>query len=395
MAAESRARKLTMDERGREASIAAAIIKRADREHPADAVLRAELKTNRDLAPEYRRGIAQQVFAYFRWLGWLGDEKDVFRKIERAMGLQQSFNRNPQSVPEAELRDRAVPSWVASAMEVSKDWLVSLQGEPVLWLRARSGRGAELAQKLVGCRARTEAGLRDCLHYGGDQDLFLSPDFHAGEFEVQDLSSQLVGVLCQPRPGETWWDACAGEGGKTLHLADLMQNRGMIWATDRAGWRLDSLKRRAARARIFNYRSRLWDGGPKLPVKTLFDGVLVDAPCSGIGTWQRNPHARWTFLPDELAELATLQGQLLRHVAPAVKKGGRLVYSVCSLARAETTDVADRFEREFPDLEPWPVANPLKPGESTSRHFFWPQEAGGNGMFVALWRKAGDKVPVA
>src|ERR1039457_1138962 len=79
-----------------------------------------------------------------------------------------------------------------------------------------------------------------------------------------------------------------------LHLSGLMENRGLIWASDRVAWRLAQLKRRAARAGVFNYRAVAWDGGPRLPTKTKFDGVLVDAPCSGIGTWHRNPHARGT-----------------------------------------------------------------------------------------------------
>src|SRR5205823_5977071 len=128
--------------------------------------------------------------------------------------------------------------------------------------------------------------LPEALVYEGETDLFRTPEFHAGEFEIQDLSSQAVGWLCDPKPGETWWDACAGEGGKLLHLSDLMQNKGLIWASDRAAWRLQKLKRRTARAKVFNYRAALWDGGAKLPTKTKFDGVLVDAPCSGLGTWR-------------------------------------------------------------------------------------------------------------
>ncbi|MGC8000561.1 hypothetical protein ACP3XN_24520, partial [Salmonella enterica] len=83
-----------------------------------------------------------------------------------------------------------------------------------------------------------------------------------------------------------------------------MENSGLIWASDRAAWRLQKLKRRTARAKVFNYRVAMWDGGVKLPTKTKFDGVLVDAPCSGLGTWQRNPHARWTTTPGDVAELA-------------------------------------------------------------------------------------------
>ena len=175
-----------------------------------------------------------------------------------------------------------------------------------------------------------------------------------------------------------------------LHLADLMQNRGLIWASDRAEWRLARLKRRAARARLFNYRMRIWDGGSRLPTRSLFDGVLVDAPCSGIGAWQRNPHARWTTTPQDVEELSRTQQRLLAAVAPAVKPGGKLVYSVCTLTQAETVGVATALERERPEFEPWPVPSPLDPGEpARAQHWFWPQDHGGNGMFVAVWRRKG------
>src|SRR4029079_15051938 len=101
---------------------------------------------------------------------------------------------------------------------------------PKLWIRARPGQGAILAQKLGQCRIFGGA-LTDTLEYQGTEDLFRTPEFHGGEFEVQDLSSQAVGLICAPRPGETWWDACAGEGGKMLHLCALMENRGLCWAT--------------------------------------------------------------------------------------------------------------------------------------------------------------------
>jgi len=200
-----------------------------------------------------------------------------------------------------------------------------------------------------------------------------------------------VGLLCAPEPGQTWWDACAGEGGKLLHLADLMANKGLIWASDRAAWRLARLKRRAARAKLFNYRSRLWDGGARLPVKTLFDGVLVDAPCSGVGTWQRNPHARWTTTQNDVRELSQIQKALLEHAAAAVKPGGRLIYAVCSLTRAETLEVRDAFEKGRPEFERLRWTNPLKEKSPPEEEIWlWPQECGGNGMFVAGWRRRGS-----
>jgi 16S rRNA (cytosine967-C5)-methyltransferase len=168
-----------------------------------------------------------------------------------------------------------------------------------------------------------------------------------------------------------------------------MQNRGLIWASDRASWRLQKLRRRTARAHVFNYRAALWEGGPCLPTKTRFDGVLLDAPCSGVGTWQRNPHARWTTTPAQIQELGLLQRQLLLHAAPSVKPGGKLVYSVCSLARSETTEVVAAFQQEFPQFEAIPVVSPLQLGAAPQPHLcLWPQQFGGNGMFVALWKRS-------
>jgi 16S rRNA (cytosine967-C5)-methyltransferase len=163
----------------------------------------------------------------------------------------------------------------------------------------------------------------------------------------------------------------------------------MIWATDRADWRLGRLKRRAARAKVFNYRTATWNGGARLPTKTQFDGVLIDAPCTGIGTWQRNPHARWTLRPEDLKELCEIQYQLLKHAAAAVKPGGKLIYSVCSLARSETEGVAERFESAGLPFTAMSLTNPLalEPA-SMKRLTLWPQDLGGNGMFIAVWQRA-------
>ncbi len=160
----------------------------------------------------------------------------------------------------------------------------------------------------------------------------------------------------------------------------------MIRASDRAPWRLQRLKRRAARARVFNYRTALWDGGQKLPTRTKFDGVLVDAPCSGIGTWQRNPHARWTATAQDVKELSALQGQLLANVAPAVTPGGKLIYAVCTLARSETIAVVEGFEGRPLGFERLPTPHPLESSSSPRAEFdLWPQHFGGNGMFIATW----------
>ena len=369
-------------------AIAAEVIRKTGKDKPADAALREVFKQIKDLAPFDATEIAKTVFLYYRWHVWLREERGVENKMRFAIRLNQRFQANNTSVPLSELRAKAVPAWTAAEMEVTDEWLLSLQREPKLWLRAKRGMGAALAKTLFA--ADVSPLFPEAILYRGEEDLFKTPEFHAGEFEIQDIASQLVGALCAPQPGETWWDTCAGEGGKTLHLSDLMQNKGMLWASDRAEWRLTKLKRRAGRAKVFNYRSAHWDGGAKLPTKTKFDGVLVDAPCSGIGTWQRNPQARWTTEPKDVRELSEIQKKLLTNIAPSIKPGGKLIFSVCTLTRAETTEVVEHFNATQPDFEPL-IFPEIKGSQSlltsAPTKTIWPQDLGGNGMFIAGWRR--------
>jgi 16S rRNA (cytosine967-C5)-methyltransferase len=368
-------------------SLAATIIQHSNREHPADAVLRSHLKAQHGLSQIQSAQVSRAVFAYFRWFGWLDQRQSLHERIEHALQLARKFSDAPFEFSEGDLMTFAVPRWLRDVVEITPDWLRAIQSEPKIWLRARLGQGRSLAAKLGDCQVFGAGSLSDILEYSGDQDLFRTPEFHAGEFELQDISSQAVGLICAPQPGQTVWDACAGEGGKTLHLSDLMENKGLIWVSDRAEWRLQKLKRRAARAGAFNYRAKLWDGGSKLPTKTLFDIVLVDAPCTGIGTWQRNPHSRWTTTPEDVRELAELQMQLLTHAARAVKAGGKLIYSACTLARAETSGIAEAFKQQA-DFAPMPIANPIKASSPASTDiYFLPQQFGGNGMYVAAWTR--------
>jgi len=362
------------------------IIAATTREDPADQVLRAHLKAERDILPGDARAVSQTVFNYFRWRGWLDLTTPLTLQIRKARELAASFSENPAAFSDASLVERVAPAWLPAEMELTPAWARAIQAEPKLWLRAKPGQGAALVEKL-GAAKLEKTLLPDAVQYKGEEDLYKRDEFHAGEFEIQDIASQAVGWLCAPLPGQTWWDACAGEGGKTLHLSALMQNRGLIWASDRAEWRLKNLKRRAARAQVFNFRLALWDGGAKLPTKTKFDGVLVDGPCSGVGTWQRNPHARWTATPQDVQELAAIQKRLLAHTAPTVKPGGKLIYSVCTLTRAETSEVVADFNAKF--------AAEFEPLELPGQSFFppapaitiWPQDLGGNGMFIAGWQR--------
>jgi len=388
----------------------------------ADAVLRRELTPRRDLDPHRRREIARAVSVYFRWRGWLDPAEPPQRRVAAALALQARFDADPAAIKDAALAARAVPAWIWDEIDLPAaagrgPWLRQLQRDPPLWIRVRRAFAASLPSRLGDCTPVQGPGFGvqgpgqptpnperqtpnpTAWRYTGDRDLFLTDDFRAGRFEIQDLASQLVGLACAPCPGETWWDACAGEGGKTLHLADLMENKGLIWASDRSVRRLEKLRQRAARAQVFNTRATTWDGGPRPPTRTRFDGVLVDAPCTGVGTWQRHPQARWTVSAGDVRELAALQRGLLDHAAASLKPGGRLVYSVCTLTRAETAAIAAAFSAAHPGFEPAPVfssssaqapANQasLPPdGCSLGSETLWPQDLNANGMFIAAWRK--------
>jgi len=180
-----------------------------------------------------------------------------------------------------------------------------------------------------------------------------------GEIEVQDEGSQLLALLVNARPGMAVIDYCAGAGGKTLALAATMENRGRIVATDLAEWRLERSRERLRRAGIHNVEFRSLND--EATIKWLkrqaarFDRVLVDAPCSGSGTWRRNPDLKRRFLEKDLSELITKQQLILRRAASLVKPGGRLIYATCSLFKGENDNQITAFLNAHPNFHLIPV----------------------------------------
>jgi 16S rRNA (cytosine967-C5)-methyltransferase len=368
--------------------LAARIIATVREGTAADQALRDGLRAERGLSPETLREVSRSVFAWCRWFRWLETHAPVGTQVAMARSLARLFAKEPQTFSDEDLQ-RAVPEWVSGVMDVPPGWLRTLQAEPPLWIRARRAVAETLKMTWRRDLRSPLKALPEAMVFSGERDLFQTEEFRRGDFEIQDVASQAVGLVCGARRGETWWDACAGEGGKTLHLSDLMENSGLIWASDRAQWRLAKLKKRAARAGCFNYRTVVWDGGEKPPTPTKFDGVLVDAPCSGIGTWQRNPHARWSTTPKDVTELAEIQSRLLATAAGSVKPGGKLIYAVCTLSHAETTGVTAAFERSHPEFQPLGTPDPLTAGQPVRViHLWWPHLHHGNGMFVATWQRA-------
>jgi 16S rRNA (cytosine967-C5)-methyltransferase len=178
----------------------------------ADLALHAYLAGRRRGSWRERREIAAAVFAYYRWMPWLDRSVPPQRQLGQALALGERFAQDEDSVKPEALAARAVPDWLRAEMDLPAEFLRQLQREPALWIRARPGTRAALAASLGDCEAGERAP--DALRYRGDHDLFQTADFRAGAFEIQDLASQLVGLACAPRAGETWWDACAGEGGR-------------------------------------------------------------------------------------------------------------------------------------------------------------------------------------
>ena len=220
------------------------------------------------------------------------------------------------------------------------------------------------------------------------------PLFLDGSFEVQDEGSQLLGFLLQPKRGEMVADFCAGAGGKTLLLGAMMRSQGRLYAFDVAEKRLAKLKPRLARSGLSNVHPVRIDSEHDIRIKRLagkLDRVLVDAPCSGLGTLRRNPDLKWRQTPESVAELTAKQASILESAANLVKKGGRLVYATCSLLDAENEAVVSAFQSAHPEFVTLPASEVLgKQGidvEGGERLRLLPHRHGTDGFFAAVMER--------
>ncbi|WP_032112795.1 RsmB/NOP family class I SAM-dependent RNA methyltransferase [Candidatus Paracaedibacter symbiosus] len=179
-----------------------------------------------------------------------------------------------------------------------------------------------------------------------------------GSIEVQDEGSQLIAHLVAAKPGQSVWDYCAGAGGKTLAIAALMLNQGRLIATDVVDWRLQRSRERFKRAGVHNVECHVLNETTTKWVKRghgKFDRVLIDVPCSGSGTWRRNPDLKWRLQESGFHELLAIQASILEKAAKLVKPGGRLVYSTCSLFRSENQSQIDKFLAQHPEFSLLPI----------------------------------------
>jgi 16S rRNA (cytosine967-C5)-methyltransferase len=313
----------------------------------ADTILAQWLKTRRFVGSKDRRAIREYVYTAIRAFGTRPHSgRAAFLGLDKA--LRPLFDGSPYG-PEEFKRSEAVagPSplsaWLAGLIDPSEH--AALLDRAPLDLRVnrlKAQREAVLAE-LPGSVAVGRDGVRlvDNLAVEG------LPMWHEGFIDIQDAGSQIIAQACLAEPGMTVVDLCAGAGGKTLALAADMAGTAGLIATDTNRDRLQRLPQRGWRLGAAEVETRLLDPGKEYEALTDMVGkadvVLVDAPCSGSGTWRRNPEARWRLTPTRLEQVTATQAHVLSVGASLVKPGGALVYAVCSLIDVEGKTQVDRF----------------------------------------------------
>lgn len=284
-----------------------------------------------------------------------------------------------------------VPAWLRARLDllIGQDEIAALLGRAPLDLRVNRLRGtrAEALAQLPQAEPTPHApfGLR--LPNGSRVENL--PAWRSGLVEVQDEGSQLLALACGARPGTIVVDLCAGAGGKTLALAADMANTGRLLASETDRGRLSRMRPRLERAGVTIVEPRLVDPGHEAAaladVAGAADLVLVDAPCSGSGTWRRNPETRWRLTPARLTALLALQSRLLDLAATLLRPGGRLVYAVCSVLAEEGTGQAAALTARSP-LVPAPVA--LDAGRAAGEgRLLTPAADNTDGFFIACWTR--------
>ncbi|WP_309751479.1 RsmB/NOP family class I SAM-dependent RNA methyltransferase [Novosphingobium sp.] len=323
-----------------------------------DKIVGDWFRSHRFAGSKDRRAVRELVFAAIRACGPVpaSGRAAMLRLAQSDPALAALFDGShygPQPLAPGEPAGEGgtAPQWLEQRLRDSGiepgDWPALLERAP-LDIRLNPLRG-EASLPEPGEALHTPQGLR----YPSGTQVEQWDAFQAGLIEVQDAGSQLACLAVGAQPGETVIDLCAGGGGKTLTLAAAMGNKGRLVACDVDRARLSRLGPRAERAGIAIIEERLLNPGHEAEALADLagkaDAVLVDAPCSGTGTWRRNPEARWRLSPAELQRVAALQARLADLGAALVRPGGRLVFVTCSLLDEEGADQAEAFLQRHPD----------------------------------------------
>jgi len=366
---------------------------------PADRILAEWFRAHRFAGSKDRRAIRELVYDAIRACGPVpASGRAAMLRLaqgdEALSGLFDGSSYGPQAIVQGEpvAAGGIAPEWLEAALaasDIAGPEAAALLARAPLDIRVNTLKASRNGIELPAEAQRIAApnGLR--VAPGTPVEQWLA--YREGLIEVQDGGSQLACEAVAARPGETVIDLCAGAGGKTLALAAAMENAGTLIAADTDRGRLSRLAPRAERAGALIAETVLLDPGRELEAlaawKGRADAVLVDAPCSGTGTWRRNPEARWRLAPQDLDRLAGTQARLLEIAAGLVRPGGRLIYVVCSLLDAEGADQVAGFLAAHSGWRPGPPALPLGTpcGTGTRLTLF---HDGTDGFFIARLDKA-------
>ncbi|WP_299836624.1 methyltransferase domain-containing protein [uncultured Tenacibaculum sp.] len=263
--------------------------------------------------------------------------KGKFDELSKIRKFRESI---PDWIDEVCLKELGEQVWTKEIASLNK------QAEVILRTNTLNTSKESLRSKLQTEGIDTEfiKGYPDALKLVERANVFKTDSFKKGFFEVQDASSQLVAAYLEVEPGMKVVDTCAGAGGKTLHLASLMKNKGQIIAMDIYESKLKKLKVRARRNGVHNIDTRVLDSTKA--VKKLYnkaDRVLIDAPCSGLGVIRRNPDSKWKLQPEFLDNIKNVQQEVLQSYSKMVKPGGKLVYATCSILPSENQQQVEFF----------------------------------------------------
>ncbi len=369
----------------------------------ADKVVQKALKSDKRWGSRDRKFVAETIYDMVRW-------KRLYDEIAGTKGHFSKVNLWKNFAVWAVLRGYALPDWkqftgtpvrrikgrfdecqnIRKIRESIPDWmdevgvtelgdawdkeLKELNRQARVVLRANRIKidRKELQKLLAKEDIETEfiEGYPDALVLTQRKNVFLTKAFKQGLFEVQDASSQLVASYLEVEPGQKVVDACAGAGGKTLHLAALMGNRGQIIAMDIYGHKLTELKKRARRDGVHNIDSRVIEGTKTIKkLKGRADRVLIDAPCSGLGVLKRNPDSKWKLDEGFLDRIKQTQSEILDQYASMVKPGGKLVYATCSILPSENEEQVKKFIEKHPEFK-FVRENKVSPSESGFDGFY-------------------------
>jgi len=272
---------------------------------------------------------------------------EEFKGLDKKV-IQQKWNeaRNKRAV------FQSIPDWLdeLGQLELGSRWGKELAAHNKQWpvvLRANSLKmsAGSLQKKLLieGIETVLIPEVKTALALKQRKNVFTSPSFKEGLFEIQDASSQQVAAFLEPEPGMKVVDACAGAGGKTLHIAALMQNKGKIVAMDVEEKKLEELQRRAKRASATNIESKVISETAIKQLENSVDRLLLDVPCSGLGVLKRNPDAKWKLNLEKIEEIKQKQRTILSEYPGMLKSGGQLVYATCSILPSENQEQVKWF----------------------------------------------------